>query len=250
MLADHLALRSGISAFIGSGGKTSLIAQCARELAERGKKVIVCTTTHIYPFPDMPLFLTECGEADPQLLSLPGYGKGKAVCIGTPAADGKLTAPALSFGQLASMADHILVEADGAARHPLKAHASHEPVIPEDAASVICVFGLGGFGRPIGESVHRSELFIRRLLQCGGFFDDQISENETASLPVTPAMAAAVFEAEKTGAGTIFLNQADLHGAANAADAFIRALKDGPYRIVTGSALTGDAVTASQPVSR
>ena len=232
MLTDLLMLRPGISAFIGSGGKTSLIARCARELARKRKKVIVCTTTHIYPFPDMPLCLTPPGEKAGQLLSQLEALEEGAVCIGTPSLGGKLTAPALPPEQLAALADFCLVEADGAARHPLKAHAEHEPVIPKDASDVICVFGLGGFGKPCSQAVHRSRLFLDRLARSGLCFDK-------ADPAVTPAMAAAVFEAEKTGAGTIFLNQADLPGAAGAADIFIRSLKEGPYRIITGSAQEG-----------
>lgn len=232
MLSEHLLSHPGTAAFIGSGGKTSLIARCAAKLAEKGKKVIVCTTTHIYPFPDMPLFLTREGEDAGRLLSGLESVKEGAVCIGTPAADGKLTAPLVPIVRLSALADYCLVEADGAARHPLKAHASHEPVIPEGTVNTICVFGLGGFGLPAAQAVHRSELFLTRLAQSGCRF----SGDDPA---VTPAMAAAVFEAEKTGAGTIFLNQADLPGAEKAADEFIHALKGGPYKIFTGSAREG-----------
>ena len=37
-----------VIAFVGAGGKTTLIQKMARELQENGKKVIVTTTTHMY----------------------------------------------------------------------------------------------------------------------------------------------------------------------------------------------------------
>ena len=55
--------------------------------------------------------------------------------------------------------DYILVEADGAARRPLKAHAPHEPVIPTEANQTICVVGASGFGRPIAAAAHRPERY-------------------------------------------------------------------------------------------
>ena len=57
----------------------------------------------------------------------------------------------------------MIVEADGAKRLPLKAHASYEPVIPPGANQTILVAGLSGFFRPAIQSVHRAELFAARL---------------------------------------------------------------------------------------
>ena len=53
-----------------------------------------------------------------------------------------------------------LIEADGARRLPLKAPATHEPVIPEGASLVVAVAGIDGAGRPVSE-VHRPELYAR-----------------------------------------------------------------------------------------
>ena len=63
--------------------------------------------------------------------------------------------------ELANIADYVLVEADGSAGKPLKAHAAHEPVIPDNAAQVICVAGASGLNRPISEAVHRPEIFFQ-----------------------------------------------------------------------------------------
>ncbi len=176
-----LGIEKGVTAIIGSGGKTSLMLHLCRELPGT---VIVCTSTHILPPADLPL---ETGI----LAALPC----SKLCVGTPAAQGKLTAPVQSFEVLASLADYVLVEADGSRQLPLKAHLPHEPVLPACASQVIQVVGLSGLGKPIREAAHRPQLYARL---CGA------EESDAA----TPERAAAVLRAE--GLYTqIVLNQAD-----------------------------------------
>ena len=50
-------------------------------------------------------------------------------------------------------------EADGAHRLPIKAHADHEPVIPDGTDKTILVIGADCFGKPISDIAHRPELF-------------------------------------------------------------------------------------------
>lgn len=47
-LAELLNIQRGLTAITGSGGKTTLLYALARELSAEAR-VIVCTTTHIYP---------------------------------------------------------------------------------------------------------------------------------------------------------------------------------------------------------
>ena len=154
-LASLLGIRPGVTAVIGSGGKTSLLRALGRELAASGRRTVLCTTTKIYPFPDAETLL--CPSAEALVAAL----KRRAlVCAGEPVpGTGKLTAPGLPMKLLAELADYVLVEADGSARRPLKAHAPWEPVIPPEASRVICVTGVGGFGLPIREAAHRPERF-------------------------------------------------------------------------------------------
>ena len=174
-------IQPGVTAIIGSGGKTSLIAALARELPGT---VIVCTSTHIYPADGLPL-ITEPIDRMPA----------KCICMGTPAENGKLTAPIQSFEALSALADYVLVEADGAKRLPLKAHLPHEPVIPACAGQVIGVVGLSGLGQPIEKAAHRPEQYAKL---CGGALSD----------PVTPELAAKVLNTEAL-ADFYILNQAD-----------------------------------------
>lgn len=153
-ICEQLHIIKGVTAVIGSGGKTTLLRILAEELSGT---VILTTSTHILPFAGIPLLVTDDIEQVRRALALH-----RVICMGTPAAEGKLTAPALPFSVLADAADYVIVEADGSKRLPLKAHASHEPVIPENTRKTVCVVGASGFGKPVEQTVHRPELFCAR----------------------------------------------------------------------------------------
>lgn len=185
-LFEALEISPGITAVIGSGGKTSLIAALARELPGR---VIVATSTHIFPAAGLPLVIEP-------LSALPA----PKICVGTLTEEGKLTAPQQSWAELIALADYVLVEADGSRRLPLKAHLSHEPVIPPEANQVIAVLGLSGLGQPIEKVAHRPEIYAR-LAGCA-----------VADI-ATPDRAAAVLQKEG-GFTRLVLNQAEGREAA------------------------------------
>ena len=106
------------------------------------------------------------------------------VCVGNIHEPmGKLGAPSMAFSELEAAADYLLVEADGAKMLPLKAHAEHEPMIPECAKRTVCVVGIDGVGSPISQACHRAERFA------------QLADASTADA-VTPEMVARVLEAE------------------------------------------------------
>ena len=153
-LADLLQIQPGVTAVIGGGGKTTLLRTLGEELAQK-KTVLLCTTTKIMPFPGIPW--AETLEKLDELRKVH-----RLLCMGTLLPErGKLTAPQASMAELMERFDYVLVEADGSAQRPLKAHAPHEPVIPPEANQTICVVGASGFGRPIQEAVHRPELYAR-----------------------------------------------------------------------------------------
>lgn len=180
-LYRQLDIRPGVTAVIGSGGKTTLLRRLCEELPGR---VILCTSTRIYPFEGLPL-LTEPVSVLPA----------EKVCMGRPAEAGKLSAPAQPFEELAQLAEYVLVEADGSRGLPLKAHLPYEPVIPACAGQTVQVLGLSGLGRPIREAAHRPECYAQL---CG-------ADLET---PVTAEMAAAVLNKEHL-CDRVLLNQAD-----------------------------------------
>ena len=190
---EALQVCPGITAIIGGGGKTTLLYRLARELEGRGS-VIVTTSTHIFKPTDLPFALT--AEKVSGIL-----------CVGTPCENGKLSAPQQSFGELTALADYVLVEADGSAGRPLKAHAPHEPVIPCEANQVICVAGASGLNRPAAETAHRPERFMA------------LSGSETA----TSEAVAAVLNKEALHT-RVLINQADSPERIAAAGELVRLL--------------------------
>lgn len=155
MLTPLLEIRPGLTAVIGSGGKTTLLRTLGRELTEAGHRVLLCTTTKIFPFSDIETLISP----DEKALSA-ALQQHRLVCAGAPVPGvGKLQAPEIPMARLLEMADYVIAEADGSAGKPLKAHAAHEPVIPRQANNVICVAGLSGLGQAIASAVHRPEIF-------------------------------------------------------------------------------------------
>ena len=187
-IAPLLKIGRGVTALIGGGGKTTLLYALAEELRGRGR-VIVCTSTHIRMPEQYPLMT---GDAEALRVAL---DKENVVCAGTPAEDGKLTAPAASFEELSALADYVLVEADGAKGLPLKAHAGHEPVIPANAQRVVLVVGADGFGKPIDKVCHRPALYAER-------------EGAPIDAVVTPEIAARLIAAEGYG-DRVYINKVE-----------------------------------------
>ena len=188
-LAEALGVRPGVTSVIGSGGKTSLLAALARELPGT---VALTTTTHILPFEGMPLLVSPTA-ADVRA----ALAESRVICVGSrDEKNGKLVMPSLGIDALASLADYVLVEADGARRLPLKAHAPWEPVIPARSNRTILVFGASGLGHPVSEKVHRPELFC----QLAGCAPDD---------PATPELVARAANAEAL-ADVALVNQADV----------------------------------------
>ena len=157
---ESLSLSARCVCVIGSGGKTTLL----RRLSERmDGSVILTTSTRIYPFPGMPLAAVGESRADALRGIRSALISSRVVCVGTPLSSGKLGSPApvVPFEDLLTLADAVIVEADGAAGRPLKAHRPWEPVIPACSELTVCVVGASGLGRPAFEACHCPELFCK-----------------------------------------------------------------------------------------
>ncbi len=144
---SFFGIRKGITALIGGGGKTSTMYALADYLRMQGS-VIVCTSTHIQKPPQYPY----CPRIEKPLQSGEVYATG--MLNGQ-----KLSCPEQSFCELKELADYVIVEADGSRQLPLKAHASHEPVIPPEADRVLAIIGIDGLDRKISEAAHRPERY-------------------------------------------------------------------------------------------
>lgn len=183
---------------VGAGGKTTALRVMARALASY--RVLVTTTTHMFPVPPSDcrtVLLDPTPGALLGQLRLPG-----AVCAGQSAENGKLCALSPSLlTQATAAADIALCEADGAHRLPLKLHRTDEPVLPPQTDLCLIVAGLSALGKPIRDAVHRYAL-------CPDWAQ---SPDQTVGIPellycVRETVAACGLPKEKL---RVLLNQAD-----------------------------------------
>lgn len=171
---------------IGSGGKTTFLRRLSGCLPGT---VILTTSTHIYPFPGVPLVDVSVSGREQALDEIrSALSRGRSVCVGKAEPSGKLADPSavLSFEDLLAEADHVLVEADGAAGRPLKAHRPWEPVIPPCTGLTVCLVGASGIGKPVSEACHCPELFASL---AGITADTPVSESHIAAVLNREALA-------------------------------------------------------------
>ncbi len=205
----HHALRLppealSVVTLVGAGGKTSALFRLADEAVAGGRRVVTTTTTHIFASQaeDAPArLLVEPDATDPidwaaleaklaqhghcLIWSPPGLRSGggaRGPTAASPTGSKRQGLPPQVVDALAALAGDlgislIAVEGDGSRRRPVKAPASHEPVIPDCTTHLVPVAGLDGLGLPLDEPyVHRPER-VRALLQ-----------EEDASTRLTPRM--------------------------------------------------------------
>lgn len=227
-LASALKIEPGITAIIGSGGKSTLLKTLGLELMRAGGRVLLCTTTYMLPVAGVPWNGSnrrlDAAPWKPGALHAPGCTceacaglvRGSICQAGVLDPEtGKLSAPAEPLGELARRFNYVLAEADGSKQLPLKAHAAWEPVIPAATANVVWVVGASGLGKPVAEVVHRPELFCERC-DC-----------EPTDI-ATPERVAQVLNAEmqmlNLNNARIMLNQVDTLADSTIADRFQAAL--------------------------
>ena len=175
-IIDHLSLQNArLVALCGAGGKTSLLYALGKEWAAQKEKAVLTTSTHIQA--EMPEGCVLWDEPDAEkLLSL--WQAGSLPVAGRPAGR-KLQGPSDEmWAILRDYADRIVVEADGAARHPVKYPAVWEPVIPQYTDRVIVLAGLSALGQPLREVCHRADLALER----GVLVDGPLTESGLAAL--------------------------------------------------------------------
>ena len=236
-LASTLGIEPGITAIIGSGGKSTLLKMLGLELMRAGGRVLLCTTTHMFPVAGVPWDGSnrrlDAAPWKPGASHVPGCTceacaglTRRSICQAgvLDPETGKLSAPAEPLNELAQRFDYVLAEADGSKRLPLKAHAAWEPVIPSGTANTVWIVGASGLGRPINEAVHRPKIFCER---CG------CEPTDTA----TPERVAMALNAEmqmlNLNNARIMLNQVDTLADPTMADRFEAALG----RLIVASSL-------------
>ncbi len=193
-----------VVAFAGAGGKSAAILQVARELTEAGMTVLTVPTTK--------MFMGEVERLGPLVTS----EDPRELVAGVKAAlfDGSDSVVAGrarisknridgvdpdTVGDLAPLADVILVEADGSRRRPIKGTAPHEPVIPASSTLAVAVGNVSALGSPVDEDhVHRPAVFSELTGVSPGqsitarAFARALAEGSLARVPETTRTAALI----------------------------------------------------------
>jgi probable selenium-dependent hydroxylase accessory protein YqeC len=178
LISEALDLKErAFISLVGAGGKSTLFKRLAEELVLKKKQIILTTTTHMFSWQLAPFVkkgrLIEghneesVRESIKKYFSLESKG-GKLAVIEEKIEDNgeeKVSGSPpewLDKWWEESIGDFTLVEADGAAGRPVKAPASHEPVIPLSTTDLVGVIGIDALGLSLlEENVFRSEIFSR-----------------------------------------------------------------------------------------
>lgn len=203
-LHEALGISSGdVVAFVGAGGKSGAILTVCEGLLQAGMKVLVAPTTKmLLGEADRigPLVASEDADrlqkkAENALSEAPAVVAGSGM-ISKNRVGG--VDPAW-IGGLASLADVVLVEADGSRRRPIKGTADHEPALPTAATLVVAIANVQALGKPVDdEHVHRPEVFSE-LTGIGqgqsitpGAFATAIARGSLARVPQETRKAALI----------------------------------------------------------
>lgn len=152
-------------AWVGAGGKTSLIFAVAKELFK--DRCVVTTTTKMAmsekSFADHYIETENIQKIDFSEISGITFVFGGKV-INEPTKVNGFDEDQLQFfsSKLLEKNIPLFIEADGSNRKPLKFPAEHEPVIPKFINKVCLVVGLSAIGKPLNnENFHRPELISK-----------------------------------------------------------------------------------------
>ncbi len=219
-------------AIVGGGGKTSVMYRLAEEFYSSGKYVIATTSTHIF----IPNHVTVVLSNDKEEI-LAALRKERLIAVASEYKDDKLKTPDSGlFEYFGQIADNVITEADGARRHPLKAPAENEPVIPEYANTVIAVTGLDALGGKIIDVCHRPKMVAKLL---------GINESAIASHIITHDDIAKIITSSNGYKKAVtlkhkfiaVLNKADTIEAEHDAEIIAELIKDKGVQNITISAI-------------
>ena len=209
-----------LAAVIGGGGKTTLLFKLGQQLAASGAAVLLTTTTHLAWPP--PADVAFCAPSAPEELAAAAQ-PGTLVLAGYPAESEKMVGLSPKFLVAARKSfGHVLCEADGSRRLPLKWHRADEPCIPAGTDLLIQVAGLSALGRPAAEVLHRHEL-------SGLPPAHRIAEEDIARLMLRAFAHCAV-----SCPAVALLNQADTPQLCARGEAIARTLRAKGYPAAAG----------------
>jgi probable selenium-dependent hydroxylase accessory protein YqeC len=246
--------KGGVISLVGAGGKTALMFRLARELSRQGTAVLTTTTTRIYTptrKQSPAVIVAECAKAVLKRAEtlLKHHRHISAGSLTLHFQDKLKGFPPDIIDDIwqSGIFRWIIVEADGAAGRPVKAPATHEPVIPKCAHWVVGIVGLQAVGKPLtAKWAFRPRLVsqITGLAQGSILTESAIADlfmDENGILKDAPAGAIRL----------AFLNQADsqdrLKSGRKIAQMLIRQRKSGFASVLIGQMLYEPTVKEHYP---
>ncbi len=136
-----------IRAFVGAGGKTSLIKEYVSRFVNEGKKVFVTTSTHMFIEEETVL-------SDDAKVILDELNKTGFVMAGMRDGEKIKSLSYDTYLKVCESADEVLIEADGSKHFPLKYPRDSEPVIYDNVDEVVVVCGLHGLKKKAASAIH------------------------------------------------------------------------------------------------
>ncbi|MDL2259378.1 putative selenium-dependent hydroxylase accessory protein YqeC [Deltaproteobacteria bacterium OttesenSCG-928-K17] len=224
-------------AVVGGGGKTGLIEALEAELQAQGRPALVTVTTRLGRW-QLPHLARVEAESLAEAQSAAGRAAGgERLLLAGPCEPDNLRLEKVSglplgwFAELRpAAADELvfLIEADGSAGLPLKAHRENEPLIPQLGCFTIAVLGLSVLTRPWRGAVHRPEILAAAIGPPEG------------DGPLAPEQVAAFIGRDWAAfkPDLIFLNQADVlesQAQRQAGQKLFHLLAAGGWKVAAGS---------------
>ncbi len=232
-----------VVAFVGAGGKTSLMVSLGYELAEAGWRVLATTTTQLAK--DQLALFPYALPADASARAISqALSEKQFVLLHDEISGGNVYGPAPEWTRqmLDSVdSDILLVEADNARGLPFKAPLAGEPRIPPETSLVIAVASLNALGKPLdNDHIYNPRAMIEKY----GFVENspvkspwlaQVLRDEDLGLRGVPQEARVL----------IFLNQTPERGYVRGRARMIARLSLQSERI---SAVALGSVRGAEPV--
>jgi molybdenum cofactor cytidylyltransferase len=219
-LARAIGIKSGdIVSLVGGGGKTTTMNHLASELVKKGLKVIVTTTTHIFP-PDNPSMLLLTGDINEVRAEL--KVKDLIVLAGSRGKEKLKGIDPLWVKDLIKHADAVLIEADGSRNKPFKAPHDHEPVIPPSSTIVLPLVGTDAAYKPLSEEwSHRTD----RISEITGLMPGETVTPEIIAKTMVHSLGGMKGVPDKAEFIPV-INKADSHKEINIAKEISRSLQN------------------------
>ncbi len=235
-IVEALSVRKGdVVSLVGAGGKTTVLFALATELRRHGLSVVATCTTHMQVprtgATAPPLVVID--EEDNWLTSVKKHlaRYGSVTVIQDRKRDDKLRGlEPIMLDPLRSLADAVVIEADGARGRSLKAPAEHEPAIPEETTLTVVLVGLDALDQRLdSDHVHRLEVVVQL---SGAIPGTEVSED----VVVDCVMRGYVPKVPKGSRHVVFLNKATDYRLKTAERLGEKLLAAGAAEVVFGQA--------------